>query len=538
MVPKTTAPTDVAGFNPAANAGNCWYDEDAAEDAVKFISQLSHTKGKWAREKNAKVKLELWQLAFVRSLFGWKRPDGTRRFSSAFLFIPRKNGKSFLAAAIALYVLFMDKEPEAECYCAAGSRDQAALVFKQAASMIRKAPALDKRSRVLDATYRIVHDGSFIRAISADDGTAHGFSPHLIIGDELHVWPNRHLYETLHTGIGARDQPLEIYITTAGHDRQSICYEVYQRACAVRDGTIEDDSLLPAIYEASETDDWENPATWKKANPNYGVSVNERYLREEAKKARENPAYENTFKRLHLNVWTATDKRWIPLGDWDNCHATDDVLKPHEAVWCGLDLSSVRDFSAFATVAKRDGVLRTEVTCWAPADRIEFLEREHNISCQSWIRDGWLVPCRGGTIHQTQILEHIRSVIDRHDVQSIGYDPYNAHAVWQPLQEEHGEKFMVVYRQGLGSMSAPTKAMETAILDGRIDHGGNPLLRWMIDNTARTEPDKANNYMVTKVANKVHRHIDGIVALIMAIGEAEAGVAEVASGFDSEWNFG
>ncbi len=517
MVPKSTAPTDVAGFDPVATAGDCWYDSEAAEKAVAFIGKLKHTKGKWAGQP---VTLEPWQQAFIRTLFGWKRLDGSRRFRVVFLFIPRKNGKSFLAAAISLYTLFCDGEAEAECYCAASDREQASLVFKQAASMVRKESVLDTRCKIRDSTRRIIYGDSVLRAIPANEGGSHGFNAHLIVGDELHTWPNRDFYDTLHTSTGAREQPLEVYITTAGHDMESICYEVYKRACAIRDGQVSDVSFLPAIYEAGADEDWTDPEVWKRANPNLGVSVRTDYLETECQKAKENPAYENTFRRLHLNQWTAQDERWLPMQSWDGCPGDRVDFEEGEPVWSGLDLSSVRDFTAFASVARRGDGYAINVHCWLPEKRLDYLGRKHNIPVLEWVRDGWVTPIPGETIHYEPIISHILAQSKRVDQRGIAYDPWNAHAVRLELEDQHGLT-MVECRQGFKTMSSPSKELERLVVEMLLGHGGNPVLRWMADNVA-VRRDENGNLMPKKGRDKEYSHIDGIVALIMAIGEAEA----------------
>ena len=520
MLPETTAPTEVAGYDPHATAGDCWFDEEAADKAVRFMGKLRHTKGKWAGER---VVLEPWQKAYVRSLFGWKRPDGSRRYRVSLLFIPRKNGKSFLASAIALYVMFCDGEAEAECYCAAGNRDQAALVFRQAASMVRKDTVLGGRCKIRDATYRIIYNDTVLRAIPANEGGSHGFNAHLIVGDELHTWPNRDFYDTLHTSTGAREQPLEVYITTAGHDQTSICHEVYQRACSIRDGRIEDASFLPAIFEAGKDDDWTDPETWRRANPNLGVSLREDYIAGECKKAQENPAYENTFRRLHLNQWTAQDERWLPMQHWDACPATAGELPNGAMVYGGLDLSAVRDFTAFASVTPTDDGFRCHVRYWLPQKRIDYLERKHNIPISKWAAEGWVEPVPGETIEYGPIIDYVLGMAERCDLQAVAYDPWHAHSVQLELESQGVE--MVKCRQGFQSMGGPSKQLERLVVDRQLDHSGDPVLRWMADNVAVRRDDNGN-LMPKKGRDKQYSHIDGIVALIMAIGEAEASEGE------------
>jgi phage terminase large subunit-like protein len=318
------APSDVAGYDPFRDAEGYAFDALEAVRRIKFFETvLTHTKG---HLKGKPFILEPWEKAIVATLFGWKREDGTRRYREAFIFIPRKNGKSTIAAGITLCVLYQDGEGAAECYCVAGDLDQTDMVYGTAAAMVRQNKRLDGISKVRDSRKRIVYGDSFFRAIPADDKGAHGFNLHFVCGDELHTWPGRDLKDTLHTGTGFRQQPLEVYITTAGFDLGSIAGETYTYACKVRDGQIDDPTFLPVIYEATKTNDWKEEATWRLANPNFGVSVRAEYLANECKKAIENPSYENTFKRLHLNQWTEQKTRWIKMEDWRACRVTEDRL--------------------------------------------------------------------------------------------------------------------------------------------------------------------------------------------------------------------
>jgi len=313
-----------------------WYDEEAAERAVKFFATcLTHTKGEWAGQPLA---LSDWQAnEIIRPLFGWKRADGTRKYRTAYIQIPRKAGKSTLSAGIALYMLLADKEPGAEVYSAAADRDQAAIVFEMARGMVDASEPLRKRTQGFKRSLVVPSTASSYKVLSADAYTKHGLNAHAIIFDELHAQPDRELWDVLTTSTGARRQPLTIAITTAGYDRHSLCYEVYDYAVKVRDGILDDESFLPVIYEASLEDDWKAPATWRKAHPGLGVSVREEYFEQECAKAAQLPSYENTFKRLLLNVWTEQDTRWLAMDAWDAC---GDELPDLDGQICfaGLDL--------------------------------------------------------------------------------------------------------------------------------------------------------------------------------------------------------
>jgi phage terminase large subunit-like protein len=512
------APANIAGYDPHRTAGDCVYDAAAADRPVRFFQKCcQHSVGPFAGKP---FLLEPWQADVVRTLYGWRRPDGRRRYRRAFIMIPRKNGKSTWAAGMALYALLGDGEAGAQVYCAAGDREQASLVFNQAADMVDLSPALSKAVKVRKSLKRIIYRNSYLRAIPANESAAHGLNPSFVCGDELHVWPNRELYDTLHTGTGARLQPLEVYITTAGHDQASICYEAYQEAVAAREGTNDDPELLPVIYEALPEEDWTDPAVWRKANPNLGVSVFEDYLHAQCEQAKRNPAYENTFRRLHLNQWTAQDSRWLPLLDWDACTSTADPIPDGEEVWAGLDLSSTTDFTALVLVAKRGAGFKTWGHYWLPRERAELIERKHNVPIARWVRDGWLSLCPGRTIEYGPIHAKILEISKRYELRGLGYDPYNAHATRVYLEDDHGLP-MIEMRQGVLTLSGPSKQLERCVLEHTLDHSGDPVLRWFADNTAVKTDENGNIKPLKRVANQA-KHIDGIAALVMAIGRAIA----------------
>jgi len=318
------APTDLAGYDPTRDADGYWFDGVEADRRIRFFEvALTHTKG---HLRGKPLNLEKWQRDAIATIFGWKRPDGMRRYRESFWFLPRKNGKSTLAAGLSVCVLYLDNEGGAECYAVAGDLDQTDMVYGCAKEMVEQSKALSKRADIIKSRKRIVHGSSFFRAIPADASGAHGFNPHFVVGDELHVWRNRDLKDTLHTGTGYRMQPLELYITTAGYDTKTICGETYYYASKVRDGQIRDATFFPLIYEAPKDWDWKEEKTWARANPNYGVSVRKEYIAAECQKAIENPGYENTFRRLHLNQWTEQKTRWLKMDDWRKCKTSNERL--------------------------------------------------------------------------------------------------------------------------------------------------------------------------------------------------------------------
>lgn len=502
-------------YDPALSAGECLYDVDAAERAVDFFSEmLVHTKGPKA---GTPFVLEPWQADVTRTLFGWKRPDGTRRYRRCYITIPRKNGKSTWAAGLALYALFADGEAGAQCYCAATEREQASLVFNTAASMVRKNDDFYPASKIIDSQKRITYKDSFLRAIPANEGAAHGFDIHFVVGDELHAWPGRSMYDVLITGVGARPQPLIVWITTAGYDRHSICWSEYTYAKRVRDGLVEDEAYLPVIYEADDSDDWTDPKVWRKANPNFGVSLREDYIEAECKRAIEEPAYQNTFRRLHLNQWTSQKTRWIKIDSWRNCQTTSDDIDPDIPCFGGLDLASTTDLTAWCLLQKtEEGGYKARWRFWIPEDRMRDIERKDRVPYSQWVRDGWVDTIAGVQIDQDVIEQQILEDADRYDLQMVGYDPWNARGMSVRLDQQHGIK-MVEVRQGYASLSAPCKVFEASVSAGTLDHGGNPVVEWMVENVEVQTDVNGNIRPVRPEHGASARKIDGIVALIMAI---------------------
>lgn len=400
MISFQSPPTDLTGYNPVKTATEGqWYDAEAGNRAVEFIeSYCCHVKGHLAGQP---LLLEQWQADIIRTMFGWKNEDSTRRYRVSYIEVSRKNGKSILIAAIALYMLFCDGEPGAEIYSAASDRDQAALVFNMSASMIRKCPELDKRSKVLDSVKRIVFEESFFRAIPADVSGSHGYNAHAIFADELHAW-DRHGHEFWHvlgTSTGARLQPLMVAITTAGYDRHSVCWEQHEYARRVRDGELDDAAFLPVLYFADEDEDWIDPKVWARANPNLGISISEDYLARECKRAQDSPIYENAFRRLHLCQWTEQDVRWLQMDKWRASSTIGKTEGEYEA-WCeelrgcecygGLDLSTSIDLTCLALVFKHDDKIKVMPTFWVPEERIQDRVSRDKVPYDVWLRQGWL----------------------------------------------------------------------------------------------------------------------------------------------------
>ena len=510
----------IPGYDPYESAGDCFFDEEAAELACGFFPDcLKHVKGEWAGNP---MVLEPWQKAVVGNLFGWKRPDGSRRYREGFLYVPRKNGKTALAAGVVVLSMFVDREPGAEIYSAAGDRDQATLVYGVVKEMIAQEPQLARRCKVYTATKRILLDDnvSYYTAISADAGTKHGYNASLVVVDELHVQPNRELVDVLKTSMGTRRQPLMLYLTTADYKRKSICNETYEYACKVRDGVIDNPAFLPIIYEATEKDNWQSEKTWAKANPNLGVSVKLDFLRSEYQKALDSPSFENTFKRLYLNIQTETDVKFFDLMKWDNCdERIDEAELVGQECYAGFDLATNTDIAGYALLFPwYDGKYVVLPRLFIPKDNAWKRKRRDRVDYDVWAADGWLKMTPGDVVDYSLIRESFWRDAQKYKILKCAFDRWGFEALRQQfMQEGADEEMFVAFGQGFASMSAPTKELEKLILAERIIHNQNPVLRWMASNTV-VEQDAASNIKPNK--KKSPEKIDGIVMTIMALGLA------------------
>lgn len=508
---------------PGGHPRGFWYDEVEAERAVQFPETFCrHHKGEWSGKP---LLLEDWQKFVQRCVYGWKRADGTRRFRVAYEEVPRKNGKSEVGAANGNYLMIADGEPGAEVYSTATKEDQAKIVWSTAAEMISQSPTLKKWVKTYQKSLSCARTRSFFKPLGADSDTLDGLNPHGHICDELHAHKKRGVYDVMVTGMGARRQPLTFIITTAGvYDPESIGWEMHEHAQQVLDGTIEDDEFFAIIFAADEGDDWKDEATWRKANPNYGVSVKPDYIRSQALAAEQRPSFLNTFLRLHLNVWTQQVTRWISVDKWNACNG---ILQPIETfrgrdAFLALDLSSKLDLSACAIAIPDGEFVNFFWRFWVPAN----LVRERTLANKkpdysAWVRDGWLVETPGSVIDFEFIRKEILQLRQLLRVRQLGFDPWNATQLSTQLQ---GDGFsvdpkvkkeqLVELRQGMRTLSEPSKEFEKLIVEGKIRHGNNPVMRWMVDNAAIRRD--ANDNIAPDKRSAAGR-IDGVLASIMAL---------------------
>jgi phage terminase large subunit-like protein len=495
------------------SARGCQIDQARIDKALQFIGGMRHAKGRWAGHRFGLLE---WELELIHEIFGTIDDRGRRRYRTVYVELPRKNGKSSFAAALALYLLLADGEPGAEIYGAAYDRDQASIVFNIAAGYVRQTPYLAKRLKIIDSQKRIVHygSGSFYRAIPNDAAGSWGFNAHGIIVDELHVWRSRELWEALTTSTGAREQPLTIIITTAGYDQNSLCYELHDYARQLNEGLIEDPTFYGVIYSAEPEEDWTDPAVWAKANPSYGVIFDEEYLSAECEKAKQVPTYENAFRRLYLNQWTKQEERFIPMFNWDECIG-EVKLSELEGKKCygGLDLASTTDIAAFCLVFPlEDETYAVLPTFWVPEEGILERSRLDRVPYDMWVKQGLIQATAGNVIDYASIRAKIEELGVIYKIKTVAFDRWGA---TQMVQELEGAGFkMAQFGQGYKDMSPPTKELLNLILSGRLKHFGNKVLRWMADNMV-VSMDPAANVKPNKA--KSTDRIDGIVATIMAL---------------------
>lgn len=518
-------------------AEDSYYDQDSADFAVNFIEALTHTKGRWAGKP---FELIDWQEQIIRDLFGVLKPDGHRQFNTAYVEIPKKQGKSELAAAIALLLTCGDGEERAEVYGCAADRQQAMIVFDVAADMVRMCPALNKRVKILTSQKRIIYQptNSFYQVLSAEAYSKHGFNIHGVVFDELHTQPNRKLFDVMTKGSGdARTQPLYFLITTAGTDTQSICYETHQKAEDIIEGRKTDPTFYPVIYGAEKEDDWTDPKVWKKANPSLGITVQMEKVQAAFESARQNPAEENAFRQLRLNQWVKQTVRWMPMEVWDACAFPFDPKELEGRVcYGGLDLSSTSDITAFVLVfppEDEDDKYYILPYFWLPEDNLELRVARDHVNYDLWEKEGHLLTTEGNVVHYGFIEQFIDELGNRYNIREIAFDRWGA---IQMVQNLEGMGFTVVpFGQGFKDMSPPTKELMKITLEKKFAHAGHPVLRWMMDNIfIRTDP--AGNIKPDK--EKSTEKIDGVVATVMALDRSlRHGLNQVESVYDERGLF-
>jgi len=523
--------------------GKYWYDAEAANKVITFIeSYCTHVKGKLAGQP---LKLApFWKDDIIRPAFGIKKvSDNKRRFKTIYLEIGKGNAKSTVGAGIALYLLGADGQMNPEIYSLAGDREQARIIFDTARAMIDQNPTLQKYYRTYQ--YSIVKNGSHgsYKVVSSESKTKHGFIPYGIIVDEVHVQPNRDLWDTTTAGQMKIDESITFAFTTAGHNKQSICYELHDKAVKINKGLITDNSFLGIIYSAGMDDPIHKVSTWRKANPGLGNIITVENLKIEYNKVVTSPNYENTFRRLHLNQWTDTYESWISDIEWMKCNSKLNVDLTEVPCWGGLDLGSTRDFNALVYIypimkegekfiikefiKDKEGIdqevikvnynaieqIPVKMWTWCPSEMIDSRVKRFTNDFQMWVKDGYIIELPGVISDHNIVANDIQDTLNENNVQSIAYDQKSA----APIVLQLGSYVdMEPFDQSITSISFPTKELNSFIGRGLLNHFNNPVLRWMMSNVViYTDP----NENIKVVKHKSTDKVDGVISLIMAIGQ-------------------
>jgi phage terminase large subunit-like protein len=500
----------------AAHDRGLWWDQTAADHAIEFFGFLRHSKGKW---NDQPFELSPWQAFIVGSIFGWKKADGTRRFRIAFVEVSRKNGKTTLGAGIALYLFVCDGEAGAEIYSAATKRDQARLVFNDAKAFVAKSPHLSKIVQRWRASLTIDAARSKMEPLGADADTIDGLNPFVVICDEIHAWKSREMWDVLLTGMGARDQPLALVITTAGDFSESIYNELHTDVEQVLEGVVSDDEVFGFIATVDAEDDWRDRKAWAKANPNLGVSLREDELATVIKRAERQPSSQNKVKRNRLGIRTAALNAWLRLDLWDRCGAPFDHAELlGRPCFGGLDLANTSDLAAFCLafpwgIHQGEPAYRLKWWFWCPADTDEPVGEKLRRKLYPWATSGHVEMTDGNQIDLGRVESVIKEAAGLYEVRGVCFDPWNAAATAQAL-EAFGLKVMK-FSQNAPTFNEPARAFERAISAGRLFHGGNPVARWMASNcVARTN---GAGYLMPD-RKRSRDKIDGIPAAVMAVG--------------------
>lgn len=507
---KTTRLTPNAPLYVTPPPKGAHFDADSVERVCAALRALRHTKGRWA---GSPLELEPWQLEYIiKPIFGWRRDGGTRAVRTAWVEVPRKNGKSTLAAGLALILLCADGEAGAEVYSAAAGTDQARIVFDEARRMVQRSPRLRKKLRVTARAIHAAASGSQYRVLSRVAETAHGLNVHGAVVDEIHVHRSRDLIDAIETGTGARQQPLVLFLTTADEGATGSIYaEKHEYVRKVASGTVEDPTFYGAVWAAEDDDDPFSEDTWYKANPNLGVSVSLDYLKQEAARAKEVPSYFPTFCRLLLNRRMRSDSVWLPISDWDACAGAVTVERG-ALCYGGLDLASTTDIAAFVLAFPTDDGVKVMPHFWIPGDNLTERIRTDKVPYDVWASAGLLEATPGNVIDYSAIRRKIKALAEQYRISEIAYDRWGATQLVQELQDDGAT--VVPIGQGYASMSAPTKELIRRVKGRELAHGGNPVLRYMAANLT-TVADAAGNLKPAR--DKSTARIDGMVALIMAM---------------------
>ena len=506
-----------------------YFDPMVGSKVCRFIELLPHTKGRWAAKAELLI-LQPWQCFLVVILFGWLRKygdkAGKRRFRAAYWEIPRKNGKSILAAAIGLYMFLADDEFGAEVYSGATSEKQAWEVFKPAKLMLDRTPNIQEHfeADVCAKVLIVAKKGSKFEPVIGNPGD--GPSPSCAIVDEYHEHDTPALHDSMETGMGAREQPLMLVITTAGYNLASPCFDKHDEVCKVLDETVDNEELFGCIFSIDEKDDWADPKMLVKANPNYGVSVDADFLESQQRQAMINPLQQGKFKTKHLNVWCSVLNSWMNMQSWKL--ATDSMLEedelssdPDVECWIGVDLASKSDLCSEQRLYRKMIGGKSHFYLfgryWLPEETIEE-EGPNHAHYKKWVKLGLLTPTEGATVDFEMVTEQVIADAKRLNPVEVVYDPFNATQMAQDLIAE-GVKNVVEFVQQPQNFALPMDEITALLKDGRFHHDGNEITSWCMANVV-ARPTKKGLFAPMK--SKPHLKIDGMIAATMCVARAIA----------------
>lgn len=485
------------------------FDKEKAQRPIEFIEKYcKQSKGKW---NGKQLKLQLFQKAMLEAAFGFVDENGFRKYKKVIFFVARKNGKSVLDSAIANYMLVADKEGGAEIYSVATKKEQAKIVWDEAKRMIKKSPALNKRIRCLIGGIYYDAKDSYFRALASDSNSLDGLNSHCVIADEVHAWKDKNLLDVMYDSMSAREQPLLIETSTMGTVRQNVFDIEYDYASQVIDGIIQDETLLPIIYELDDEKEWTNEECWYKANPSLNVIKSLKDLRDKVERAKANPIELVNLLCKDFNVRQNSMNAWLTFEDLNN----EEIYNEWKDSYCigGVDLSSTTDLCCGTILGVVKGKIRVKQMYWIPTNYLEKKITDDKIPYDKWLKMGWLRLSGDSKIDYHDITKWFIEELQENDLRPlwVGYDSWNAQ-FWCDDMKENGFD-MVEVRQGYKTESAPLKQMKADLMDKKINYNNNPILKWNLSNVA-VKTDENDNIMITK--EKSRQRIDGVASLMDA----------------------
>lgn len=485
------------------------FDEAKGKRPIEFIERfLKQSKGKW----NGKpLKLELFQKAMIEAAFGFVDENGKRKYKKVLFFVARKNGKSVLASALATYMLVADHEGGAEVYSVATKKEQSKIVWEEAKRMIRKSPELAKRIRCLVGGIYFDQKDSYFRALASDSNSLDGLNSHFVVCDETHAWKDKNLLDVMYDSTSAREQPMLLETSTMGTVRQNVFDIEYDYASQVIDGTIEDETLLPIIYELDDEKEWTKEECWYKANPSLGVIKSLKDLRDKVERAKNNPielvnllCKDFNIRQNSINAWLTFEElnNEEKYNEWKDCYTV-----------AGVDLSSTTDLTCATILGVVKGKIRVKQMYWIPTNFLEKKITEDKIPYDKWIKLGLMRLSGDSKIDYHDVTKWFLEQVQDYDLRPlwVGYDSWNAQ-FWCDDMKENGFD-MVEVRQGYKTESAPLKQMKADLIDKKINYNNNPILKWNLSNIV-VRTDDNENIMLSK--EKAKQRIDGAASLMDA----------------------